>query len=88
MENPTTTLKTADKKAYMREYMRKRYHDNKEQSRAYKNSVKCKNKNNLPPEELKEFGIYLSDIYRLRMIKQKLPTELFEKIIFEKKKED
>jgi hypothetical protein len=78
-----SNLKTADKKAYMREYMRKRYNENKEKCRAYKNSVKCKITHNLPAEELKEYGMYLADIYRLRKIKEKLPTDLFEKIIQE-----
>jgi hypothetical protein len=84
MENETkSAMKTSDKKLYMREYMRKRYNENKEESRAYKNSVKCKITNNLPAEELKEYGMYLADIHRLRKIKDKLPTFLFEKIINE-----
>jgi hypothetical protein len=56
-------LKTTDKKVYMREYMRKRYNDNKESCRAYKNSVVCRITNNLPAEELKEYGKYLADIH-------------------------
>jgi hypothetical protein len=73
-------LKTTDKKVYMREYMRKRYNDNKESCRAYKNSVVCRITNNLPAEELKEYGKYLADIHRLRKIKEKLPADLFDKI--------
>ena len=75
--------KTADKKTYMREYMRKRYADKPEECRAYKNSVKCKQVNNLPPEELKEYGKYLVDIHRLRQIKEKLPVALLQKILEE-----
>lgn len=78
-----TALKTADKKAYMRDYMRKRYNENKEDCRAYKNSVKCRLTHKLPAEELKEYGKYLADIHRLRKIKEKLPAELFEKVIQE-----
>ena len=78
-----SVLKTANKKEYMREYMRTRYNENKEECRAYKNSVKCKNTYNLPAEELKEYGMYLADIHRLRKIKEKLPTDLFEKVINE-----
>ena len=82
METPTPTpaLKTADKKAYMREYMRKRYAEKTDECRAYKNSVKCKITNNLSSEELKEYGMYLSDVHRLRKIKQNLPADLFAKI--------
>ena len=84
METETkSALKTADKKAYMREYMRKRYNEKKEECRAYKNSVVCKITHNLPAEELKEYGKHLADIHRLRKIKAKLPTELFEKIVAE-----
>lgn len=80
---PQTALKTADRKEYMREYMRKRYNENKEECRAYKNSVKYRKSHNLPAEELKEYGMYLVDIDRLRKIKEKLPADLFEKICAE-----
>jgi len=79
----TKQNKTADKKAYMREYMRKRYAEKKDECRAYKNSVKCKNVNNLPAEDLREYGKYLVEIHRLRRIKAKLPTELIQKILQE-----
>jgi hypothetical protein len=75
--------KTADKKAYMREYMRKRYNENKEECRAYKNSVKCKQVNNLSAEELKEYGRYLADIHKLRKIKERLPIDILRKILSE-----
>jgi hypothetical protein len=80
---PESLKKTEDKKVYMREYMRKRYNEKKEDCRAYKNSVKCKINNNLPAEDLKEYGKFLADIHKLRKIKEKLPIELFEKIINE-----
>ena len=75
--------KTADKKTYMREYMRKRYAEKTDDCRAYKNSVKCKQVHNLPPEELREYGKYLADIHRLRKIKEKLPLALLQKILDE-----
>jgi len=75
--------KTADKKTYMREYMRKRYAEKPAECRAYKNSVKCKQVNNLPPEELREYGKYLADIHRLRKIKEKLPLAILQKILDE-----
>jgi len=80
---PESLKKTEDKKVYMREYMRKRYNEKKEDCRSYKNSVKCKINNNLPAEDLKEYGKFLADIHKLRKIKEKLPIELFEKIINE-----
>lgn len=81
MDLPTDpALKTADKKAYMRDYMRKRYAEKTEECRAYKNSVKCRITNNLPAEDLKEYGMFLADIHRLRKIKKKIPADLFAKI--------
>lgn len=75
--------KLEEKRSYMREYMKKRYHEKINECRAYKNSVKCKINHNLPAEDLKEYGMYLSDIYKLRKIREKLPSDLFEKIINE-----
>lgn len=87
MENTTPQQpkqkKTADKRTYIREYMRKRYAEKPEECRAYKNSVKCKQVNNLPPEELKEYGKFLADIHRLRQIKANLPSALLQKILNE-----
>ena len=75
--------KIEDKRIYMREYMRKRYNEKKEECRAYKNSVKSTILHKLPAEDLKEYGMFLADIHKLRKIKAKLPVELFEKIINE-----
>ena len=83
METTQRQNKTADKKTYIREYMRKRYAEKTAECRDYKNSVKCKQVNNLPPEELKEYGRYLADIHRLRKIKEKLPLDLLQKILEE-----
>ena len=82
MDNPIE-IKLDKQRAYMREYMKKRYNNDLEGSRAYKNSVKCRITNNLPAEELQEYGKYLVDIHKLRKIKAKLPNDLFEKIIAE-----
>jgi hypothetical protein len=83
MENQPDLIKTAEKRAYMRAYMRKRYNENKEECRAYKNSVKCKQVNNLSPEDLKEYGRYLADIHKLRKIKERLPEDILRKIVAE-----
>ena len=67
----------------MREYMRKRYAEKTAECRAYKNSVKCKQVNNLPAEDLREYGKYLVEIHRLRRIKEKVPADLIQKILQE-----
>ena len=69
------------RKEYMREYMRKRYSENVEKARAYKNSIKYKVKYDLPAEDLKEYGEYLADIYKIRQLKKKIPSILWEKCL-------
>jgi hypothetical protein len=79
----TALKKQTDRTEYMRVYMRKRYQENKEDARAYKKSVVCKSKNNIPPEELKKYGKYLADVCKLRKIKENLPPDIFEKVLSE-----
>ena len=56
---------------------------NKEECRAYKNSVKCRKENNLFAEELKEYGKHSAGIYKLRKIEAKLSAELLQQILEE-----
>jgi hypothetical protein len=51
--------------------------ENSEKLKGYNNSQKCKNKLNLPPEDLKIYGEYLADIVKLRKIIKKVPLHLF-----------
>ena len=69
------------RKLYMREYMRNRYNADIEKSRAYKNSLKYKSKYDLPTEDLKEYGEYLADIYKIRQLKKKIPQNLWDKCL-------
>jgi hypothetical protein len=78
-ETINTALET--RRTYMREYMKKKYHEDLEKSRGYKNSLKYKTRFTLPAEDLKEYGVYLADIYKLRKLKEKLPSVLWEKCL-------
>lgn len=82
MENPPEK-KTADKKAYMRDYMKKRYNANLEESRAYTKSLKAKKKNEISDEQFKLYGLHLANVLKLRQIKAELPPDLFRKILDE-----
>ena len=75
--------KTADKKAYMREYMKARYHANLEGSRAYTKSLKAKKKGQVTEEEFKTYGLHLANVLKLRQLKQELPPEIFEQVMAE-----
>ena len=85
MENSSTNEsknKTADLAKYQREYMHKRYHDNVEKSRLYKNSLKAKKVYNMTAEDLKTYGEYLADFCKLKLIKERMPQDLFEQSLF------
>jgi hypothetical protein len=71
------------RKIYMREYMKQRYNDNPIKVKNYNNSNKCKNKLNLPMQDLNTYGEYLADIVKLRKIIQKIPEELLNKCLIE-----
>jgi hypothetical protein len=77
MEAQPKEKKTADKKKYIREYMKKRYENDTNGERAYSRSIKFKNKNNIDDEEFKKYGKYLADVYKLRDIFNRIPNELF-----------
>lgn len=72
--------KTADKQKYIREYMKKRYEDDTEGARAYARSIKYKQKHNISDEEFKKYGRYLCDVEKLKMIKARIPIELFNEV--------
>jgi hypothetical protein len=80
---PKKVKKTADMKAYMREYMRNRYEKNPEQSRSRMNSQNIKKRIDVPKDDTKRFGIHLADVYTIRKIKARLPPELFQEIMNE-----
>jgi lipoate synthase len=75
------SLPKQNKKTYMKNYMKQRYHANVEKSRAYRNTIRYKARYNLSEEDLKEYKEYLADIYKLRKLKAKLPPELFQKCL-------
>ena len=64
MENSSKENKTADLAKYQREYMHKRYHEDVEKSRLYKNSLKAKKLYNMSAEDLKVYGEYSLKFYQ------------------------
>lgn len=79
MEQPTIAGKS--RKEYMREYQRKRYKENLEKSRLYKNSLIYRNNNSVSPEEVLELGDYLANFKKIELLFQQLPTEIKNKLI-------
>jgi len=77
MEVPQMTDdKKAERRAYMREYMRNRYNADLTTSRKYKNAMKYKAKFELPKEDFETFGVHLADVVKLRRILDTLPQEI------------
>jgi hypothetical protein len=79
MEQPTIAGKS--RKEYMREYQRKRYQENLEKSRLYKNSLIYRNKNPVSPEEFIELGDRLAEFKKVEKIMRGWSPELQNKLI-------
>ena len=79
MEQPTIAGK--NRKEYMREYQRKRYQENLEKSRLYKNSLIYRNNNPVSPEEFMELGDRLAEFKKVEKIMRAWSPELKNKLI-------
>jgi len=60
------TKKTADKKAYMREYKRKEYQENKEEMKEKNRSYYYKYKFNATTEDHNTYGAFLPNVVKIR----------------------
>ena len=84
----------ADKKDYMRDYMKRDYHDNPVEKRKYKNSISAKSNFYIDDVQWKRWGSNLSHIIMLKKLTSEIPLEVFkdfienyEEIEFEKRAE-
>jgi hypothetical protein len=80
IQTETTKVKT-DRKTYMREYMKRRYQTNVEESRRYGNAVKYRRRHNISPEDAKEYGIHLAEVVKLKQIISNLPADILSKVL-------
>ena len=85
MEVPTSTSisSTKNRKEYMREYHRKRYLADTEKAKSYRNSLRCRLRENVTEEKWSKYKHHLADIVKLQDILKKLPTELIDEIMME-----
>jgi len=81
MENQVSCQSVNPRAEYMREYQKKRYNENLQQSRQYKNSLRYKRLKNVSPEDIQTLGPYLSDYKKVEAILDTLPAELIERLI-------
>ena len=49
----------------------------------YRTNTRCKKTYNLPKEDFKKYGEYLSEIQKIRVIKKKLPEGIFKLLMDE-----
>jgi len=92
-QNNTTTIQAGEqvivktkaelRKEYMREYQRKRYLANAEKAKAYRNSLRCRLKEDVPNELWIKYQHHLSDVVELQNIVKRLPIEMINEVIKE-----
>ena len=83
VEQEEATERVNTRREYMRKYMKKRYEEEGDKVRAYSKSLKAKAKYNLSKEELSIYGIYLADVFKIRELFKKLPSEIQSKCLSE-----
>ena len=77
--------KTANLNKYMSEYMKKKYKENPQQHRRYKNSLNIKKKYVISPETWDKYGENLYAVVSLKELIDDLPDGYFEKFLMEYK---
>jgi hypothetical protein len=65
-ETPPKVKKTADKKAYIRDYKRKEYQENREEMKEKGRAYYYKYKFNVSTEDHTVYGTYLPNVVKLR----------------------
>jgi hypothetical protein len=79
----TDKAKAITRKEYMRKYMKERYDREGDKARAYSKTLKAKAKHNLTQDDYIAYGIYLGDVFKIRELVKKLPSEVWTKCFTE-----
>jgi len=82
---PVIPKKTANLNKYMSEYMKKKYNENPQQHRRYKNSLNIKKKYVISDEVWDKYGENLHAVVSLKELIDDLPSGHFEKFLMEYK---
>lgn len=77
--------KTANLNKYMADYMKKKYHENPQHQRRYKNSLNVKKKYVISEEQWAKYGENLHAVVSLKELIDDLPEGYFEKFLMEYK---
>ena len=69
----------------MNEYIKKKYSENKANSRCYKNTMNLRKKVDFTKEQNENYSIYLHHIFKMKEMIDDLPDGMFEKFLSEYK---
>ncbi len=81
MNSEPPKKKTEDRTTYMREYMKKKYNENPEFWRSYKNNLRIKKIYNLTPIEVDTFKDNLATYANIKKIREGLTQQEWDKIV-------
>ena len=74
---------TTNDKEYMREYMKKRYNDDKDKAKKYQKALRWKTTKNIPNEMWDKYKHHLVEVIKLKEILGSLPAEIINEILQE-----
>jgi len=70
-------------KEYMKEYMKKRYNNDKEKINKYQRSLRLKTKKNISNEMWEKYKDHLVDVVKLQEVLTSLPIDIINEILLE-----
>jgi len=70
-------------KEYMKEYMKKRYNNDKEKINKYQRSLRLKAKKNISNEMWEKYKDHLVDVVKLQDVLNSLPIDIINEILLE-----
>lgn len=70
-------------KEYMKEYMKKRYNNDKENAKKYQKALRWKSTKNISNEMWDKYKLHLVEVIKLKEILGSLPTEIINEILLE-----
>ena len=70
-------------KEYMKEYMKKRYNNDKEKINKYQRSLRLKSKKNISNEMWEKYKDHLVDVVKLQDVLTSLPIDIINEILLE-----
>jgi predicted house-cleaning noncanonical NTP pyrophosphatase (MazG superfamily) len=84
MESSISTVAGKSRKEYMREYQRKRYLQDPDKNKQYRNSLRVRLRDDISSELWDKYKHHLADVLKLKELVNKLPEELINEIIMKK----